>query len=139
MIPIYSIISFVSYWDFYHAIYWETLRDCYEAFAIASFFTLLCNYIEPTLHEQKEYFRKLTPRNWVLPISWFQRCTGGPEKGPFRKPRSGLTFFNACAPLLILGIPCEAEPKLTNVSCFRLSGLESSNTASFESFLPLSP
>ena len=102
MIPIYSIISFVSYWDYFHAIYWETLRDCYEAFAIASFFTLLCNYIEPTLHDQKDYFRKLTPRDWVLPISWFAKCTGGPTKGPFRTPRNGLTFFNVCSILTYL-------------------------------------
>lgn len=94
MIPIYAIISFVSFYDYWHAIYWQVLRDCYEAFAIASFFTLLCHYIEPTLHDQKDYFRKLKPRNWVLPISWMQKCTGGSEKGPFRRPRSGLTVFN---------------------------------------------
>lgn len=101
MIPIYAIISFISYWDYWHAIYWQVLRDCYEAFAIASFFTLLCHYIEPTLHDQKDYFRKLKPRNWVLPISWMQKCTGGPEKGPFRRPRSGLTLFNVGFRLLL--------------------------------------
>src|SRR5579871_552206 len=106
MIPIYSTISFVSYWDYSHALYWATLRDCYEAFAIASFFTLLCNYIEPNLHDQKQYFRGLTPRDWVLPISWLAKCTGGPKKGPFRTPSSGLTFFNVC---FHLDVPGEAQ------------------------------
>jgi len=94
MIPIYATVSFLSYLYYRHAIYFEVLRDCYEAFAIASFFTLLCHYLEPTLHEQKNYFRQLRPRNWVLPLNWFQKCTGGTEKGIWRIPRSGLTWFN---------------------------------------------
>jgi hypothetical protein len=94
MIPMYAIISLVSYVFYKHAIYWEVLRDCYEAFAIASFFTLMCHYLEPTLHDQKNFFRKLEPRNWVWPIPWVQKCTGGKSKGPFRIPRSGLTWFN---------------------------------------------
>jgi len=94
MIPMYATISFLSYKFYKHAIYWEVIRDCYEAFAIASFFHLLCHYVEPTLHEQKNFFRTLKPRNWVLPVNWFQPCTGGTERGPLRIPRSGLTWFN---------------------------------------------
>ena len=94
MIPIYATVSFLSYLFYRHAIYFEVLRDCYEAFAIANFFALLCHYLAPTLHEQKDYFRALTPRNWLLPLNWTQKCTGGKEKGPFRVPRSGLTWFN---------------------------------------------
>ncbi|TIA62077.1 DUF300-domain-containing protein [Aureobasidium pullulans] len=37
MIPIYSTVSFLSYLYYKHSIYFEVLRDCYEAFAIASF------------------------------------------------------------------------------------------------------
>ena len=59
MIPIYAIVSFLSYLNYHHAIYYELARDCYEAFAISSFFTLLCHYIAPNLHEQKEYFRNV--------------------------------------------------------------------------------
>lgn len=94
MIPIYSTVSFLSYWFYKHAIYFDVLRDCYEAFAIASFFTLVCNYIAPNLHDQKEYFRKQKVKNWILPISWLQKCTGGSEHGWLRKPSSGLTWFN---------------------------------------------
>ncbi|OCK79133.1 DUF300-domain-containing protein [Lepidopterella palustris CBS 459.81] len=94
MIPIYSTVSFLSYLYYRHAIYFEVLRDCYEAFAIASFFTLLCHYIASNLHDQKDYFRTLKPRSWVWPLSWVQKCTGGPDKGAFRTPQSGLTWFN---------------------------------------------
>ncbi|KAF2400850.1 DUF300-domain-containing protein [Trichodelitschia bisporula] len=94
MIPVYATISFVSYVFYRHAIYWEVLRDCYEAFAIAAFFALMSSYIEPTLHDQKEYFRKIQVDNWVWPVPWMQKCTGGKERGLLRRPRSGLTWFN---------------------------------------------
>ncbi|KAG8525801.1 uncharacterized protein KY384_000561 [Bacidia gigantensis] len=93
MVPVYAFVSFMSYLFYRHAVYYEVIRDCYEAFAIASFFSLLCHYIAPDLHSQKDYFRGATPRNWVLPISWLQRCTGG-QHGFFKIPRSGLTWFN---------------------------------------------
>ncbi|KAK5137860.1 hypothetical protein LTR08_006629 [Meristemomyces frigidus] len=95
MIPVYSIVSFLSYLFYTKAVYFEVLRDCYEAFAIASFFTLLCHYVAPDLHEQKEFFRQLQPiQNWFWGVFGMQKCTGGQNKGPFRKPRSGLTWFN---------------------------------------------
>ena len=96
MIPIYAVVSFLSYLYYIHAIYFEVVRDCYEAFAIASFFTLLCHYVAPDLHAQKDYFRTMQPRNWVWPVSLAQRCTGGTDRGLLRKPRSGLTWFNVC-------------------------------------------
>lgn len=94
MIPVYAVVSFLSYLNYHHAVYFEVIRDCYEAFAIASFFTLLCNYIAPSLHDQKDYFRSLKPKNWLWPMTWLQKCTGGQEKGIFRRPMSGLTWFN---------------------------------------------
>ena len=94
MIPIYSFVSFLSYVFYTKAIYFEVLRNCYEAFALASFFTLLCNYIAPNLHDQKEYFRTIIPKNWFLKFFWVQNLTGGEDKGPLRRPKSGLTWFN---------------------------------------------
>ncbi|KAI7205792.1 DUF300-domain-containing protein [Hortaea werneckii] len=95
MIPVYAVVSFLSYLFYKQAVYFEVLRDCYEAFAIASFFTLLCHYVAPDLHRQKEYFRGLKPiQNWFWGVFGLQYCTGGKEKGPFRVPRSGLTWFN---------------------------------------------
>lgn len=96
MVPIYSIVSFMSYVFYRHAVYYEVIRDCYEAFAIASFFALLCHYIAPDLHSQKDYFRGLQPRGWVWPLDWMKICCGG-ERGIWRTPRSGLTWFNVRA------------------------------------------
>ncbi|TAQ89621.1 hypothetical protein B7494_g2051 [Chlorociboria aeruginascens] len=93
MIPVYAVASFLSVWFYWHSIYFSVISDCYEAFAIASFFALLCHYIAPTLHDQKAYFRGIQPLGWVLPLSWFKNCCGG-ERGPWRTPRSGLTWFN---------------------------------------------
>ena len=93
MVPIYSIVSFLSYLFYRHAVYFEVIRDCYEAFAIASFFALVCSFIAPNLHDQKDYFRMKQPRSWILPVSWFRGCCGNLT----RTPRSGLTEFNVSA------------------------------------------
>lgn len=94
MIPIYSVVSFLSYMFYRKAVYFQVLRDCYEAFAISSFFSLLCYYIAPSLHDQKEFFRTVKPKNWFWGVFFMQKCTGGENKGLLRKPRSGLTWFN---------------------------------------------
>lgn len=90
MVPIYATVSFLSYAFYWHAIYFEVVRDCYEAFAIASFFALLCHYIAPDLHSQKDYFRSIKPKPWVWPLNWFAKCCSN----LWRTPRSGLTWFN---------------------------------------------
>ncbi|KAF2821532.1 DUF300-domain-containing protein [Ophiobolus disseminans] len=82
MIPIYAVISFLSLLFYQASVQLELLRNCYEAYVIASFFTLLCHYIAPTLHEQKDYFRNIQPKRWVFPLK------------RVKTPRSGLTWFN---------------------------------------------
>lgn len=101
MVPIYSVVSFLSYYFYTRAVYFEVIRDCYEAFAIASFFSLLCAYVAPDLHDQKDYFRKLQPKDWVMPIRQLKKCCGG-EVGIWRTPRSGLTWFNVGSSAVIL-------------------------------------
>ncbi|KAK1836371.1 organic solute transporter Ostalpha-domain-containing protein [Podospora conica] len=94
MIPVYATSSWLSIRFYWHAIYFQVLSDCYEAFAISSFFSLMCHYIAPDLHDQKDYFREMSPvQPWVWPLSWFRKCCGG-ERGPWRTPRNGLTWFN---------------------------------------------
>ena len=80
MVPVYAVVSFLSIYFYKHYIYFQVIRDCYDAFAISSFFALLCSYIQPDLHAQKDYFRKLTPVNWLPPINGFQRCCGAGRK-----------------------------------------------------------
>ncbi|KAL1851178.1 hypothetical protein Plec18170_006502 [Paecilomyces lecythidis] len=93
MIPIYSTVAFLSFLYYREAVYFEVLGDCYEAFTISAFFTLLCHYIAPDLHSQKEYFRGIRPKPWLWPMNWLQKVWGG-ENGIWRTPRSGLTWFN---------------------------------------------
>ncbi|KAI1105829.1 DUF300-domain-containing protein [Jackrogersella minutella] len=94
MVPVYATSSFLCIWYYWHAVYFQVISDCYEAFAIASFFALLCHYVAPDLHDQKEFFRHMRPiKPWVWPINWFAKCCGG-DRGPWRTPKSGLTWFN---------------------------------------------
>lgn len=94
MVPIYATSSLLSLRYTWHAIYFQVMSDCYEAFAISSFFALMCHYIAPDLHEQKNYFRAMTPiKPWVWPVNWFRACCCGP-RGPWRTPSNGLTWFN---------------------------------------------
>ncbi|KAI8961640.1 DUF300-domain-containing protein [Daldinia sp. FL1419] len=94
MIPIYATSAFLCIYYYWHAVYFQVISDCYEAFAIASFFALMCHYVAPDLHQQKDFFRNMHPiKAWVWPITWFARCCGG-ERGPWRTPKSGLTWFN---------------------------------------------
>ncbi|KAJ4389913.1 hypothetical protein N0V93_007385 [Gnomoniopsis smithogilvyi] len=94
MVPIYAASNFLQLVFYHHAVYYEVISDCYEAFAISSFFSLMCQYMAPTLHEQKHFFRQLSPiKPWVAPVNWFAKCCGG-DRGPWRTPKSGLTWFN---------------------------------------------
>lgn len=93
MVPIYALVSFLSIVFYTHSVYYEVIRDCYEAFAIASFFSLMCAYLAEDLHNQKQYFRGIKPKPWIWPMKYFQKCAGG-ENGWLRTPRSGLTWFN---------------------------------------------
>lgn len=94
MIPIYSASNLLQLWYYHHSVYYAVISDCYEAFAISAFFQLMCQYMAPNLHEQKQFFRQLKPiQPWVLPVSWFKFLCGG-DRGPWRTPKSGLTWFN---------------------------------------------
>ncbi|KIW24270.1 uncharacterized protein PV07_09997 [Cladophialophora immunda] len=94
MIPVYSVSNLLPVVYYRKNIYFLLIGNAYAAFGLASFFNLLSSYIAPNLHQQKGYFRHVTPRKWNWPVSWLQKCTGGAEKGLLRTPSSGLTWFN---------------------------------------------
>lgn len=95
MVPVYCVASWCSFKYTWWETYFTAIADAYEAIAIASFFSLLTFYVGPNLHDQKEYFRTLTNiKMWIPPVRRWAKRTGGPEKGPFRTPKSGLTWFN---------------------------------------------
>ncbi|KAJ5743026.1 hypothetical protein N7533_010128 [Penicillium manginii] len=94
MVPIYSLVAWLSILFYHDAVYFEVIGNCYEAFCIAAFFGLMCHYIAPDLHSQKDYFRGIQPKTWLWPLNHFQKwvCCGGERL--WRNPRSGLTWFN---------------------------------------------
>lgn len=95
MVPIYSVVAWISILFYHDSVYFEVIGNCYEAFCIAAFFSLMCAYIAPDLHSQKDYFRGIQPKTWLWPLNWFQKwaCCGS-SRGIWRDPRSGLTWFN---------------------------------------------
>lgn len=99
IVPVYSVVAWLSMLFYNESVYFEVIGNCYEAFCIAAFFSLICHYIAPDLHNQKDYFRGIAPKAWLWPLTWFQRwkCCGA-NRGGWRNPRSGLTWFNVRDP-----------------------------------------
>ncbi|KAF9917809.1 hypothetical protein BX616_011226 [Lobosporangium transversale] len=78
MIPIYSFISFLSYRFYKQAIYYETIRDCYEAFVIHSFFMLLLTYLGEDTEVRKSRINAGPERmKLVFPLNcWYYNPQG---------------------------------------------------------------
>ncbi|ORY02715.1 DUF300-domain-containing protein [Basidiobolus meristosporus CBS 931.73] len=68
MVPIYAVISWLSYRFYQESIYFEVIRDCYEAFVLASFFILLLQYLGDTGDLQREAIQKRPQNKLVFPL-----------------------------------------------------------------------
>ncbi|KAJ2888318.1 hypothetical protein IWW38_004964, partial [Coemansia aciculifera] len=71
MIPIYSIISFLSYRFYREAPYYTAVRNCYEAFVIASFYMLMLQYIGDSTADQKQAMLEKRGLKWTFPLNCF--------------------------------------------------------------------
>lgn len=71
MIPIYAIISFLSYRFYKGALYFETIRDCYEAFVMYSFFVLLLTYLGDDNETQRSKITGPERRKLLYPLNCF--------------------------------------------------------------------
>ncbi|KAJ1728469.1 hypothetical protein LPJ61_004015, partial [Coemansia biformis] len=71
MIPVYSIISFLSYRFYREAPYYTAVRNCYEAFVIAAFYMLLLQYIGDSSAEQKQSMLAKQDLKWTFPFNCF--------------------------------------------------------------------
>ncbi|BGP32346.1 hypothetical protein JCM10296v2_004127 [Rhodotorula toruloides] len=98
---IYAVCSFLSYFFYRQALYFQLVRDCYEALVIASFFFLLLSYLSnppsspdtpvpkpyATKRERearlRESVRDLHLKKWMWPLGrWKWRpAGGGPGEG----------------------------------------------------------
>ncbi|KAJ8294214.1 Transmembrane protein 184 [Rhodotorula toruloides] len=98
---IYAVCSFLSYFFYRQALYFQLVRDCYEALVIASTFFLLLSYLSnpppsPETPIPKPYatkrerdarlrasVRDLHLKNWMWPLGWWKwrPAGGGPGEG----------------------------------------------------------
>ncbi|KAK0523770.1 hypothetical protein OC842_006031 [Tilletia horrida] len=72
MVPIYSLVSFASYLFYEEALYYQVIRDCYEAVTITSFFLLLLQYVGDTPEEQHLVFREVKLKKWFWPLGFWK-------------------------------------------------------------------
>ncbi|TPX34656.1 hypothetical protein SmJEL517_g02724 [Synchytrium microbalum] len=68
MVPIYSIISWISFRYYYHSTYYNLIRDVYEAFVIYSFFELVLLYLGDDFDSQKLYLKNKEKRKFIIPL-----------------------------------------------------------------------
>jgi len=68
MVPIYAVDSFLSFRFYWLDIYFDVARDCYEAFVIYTFYSLLIEYVGGYQHG-KEIFSQKPSFKLVIPLS----------------------------------------------------------------------
>lgn len=70
MLPVYSIISLMSYIYYPQAMIYNTISTAYEAFALCSFFLLLRTYLDPDVRGLKHDLKSRTITYWAWPLSY---------------------------------------------------------------------
>ena len=72
MVPIYAIESWLALRYKDNAQYWETMRECYEAYAIWSFFKLMEEYL--SVAKVVRFSLVLFSRRRCMPLCWVYVC-----------------------------------------------------------------
>lgn len=67
MVPIYAIDSWLSFRFYWLSVYFDLIRDCYEAIVIYEFYTLLVEYTGG-YERTKNAFEKRAPFKLVIPL-----------------------------------------------------------------------
>jgi len=80
MVPIYSIDSWLGFRFYWLSVYFDFFRDCYEAFVIYTFYTLLVEYCGG-YERTKAWFEGQPPFKLVIP---FCCITVAPKRGLLR-------------------------------------------------------
>ncbi|KAI8911341.1 organic solute transporter Ostalpha-domain-containing protein [Powellomyces hirtus] len=68
MVPVYGVCSWIGYAFRGVAVYFDVLRDCYEAVVIHEFFQLLLAYIGEDISAQAEAFAEKPPMRLLFPL-----------------------------------------------------------------------
>lgn len=61
------------------ALYFQLLRDCYEAVVIASFFSLLLYYLGDNEQEHAIVFKNVQFKKWIWPLGRWRYKPSGPR------------------------------------------------------------
>ncbi|KAH6619963.1 organic solute transporter Ostalpha-domain-containing protein [Boeremia exigua] len=73
MVPIYSICCTLSVAFYKQNVYLGAIYEFYESLVIASFFLLLCRYLDPDLDKVRNKFAILTPQPWLQPVRFTRK------------------------------------------------------------------
>ncbi|KAI9005684.1 organic solute transporter Ostalpha-domain-containing protein [Hyaloraphidium curvatum] len=72
MVPIYSILSCISYRYVWYSVYLDVLRDAYEGFVLYSFYHLLLHYLGLTPEAQSARLSHISRRSLPAPLCCVQ-------------------------------------------------------------------
>ncbi|CAG9460183.1 unnamed protein product [Pedinophyceae sp. YPF-701] len=79
MVPIYSVDAWFALRYKDASVYLGTIRECYEAFVIYSFYMYLMNYLQDTLGDIEGHFTAKGPIDHVWPLNGVLRPWSGRE------------------------------------------------------------
>jgi hypothetical protein len=68
MVPIYSIISCVSFRYVWYSVYFDVIRDAYEGFVLYSFYTLLLHFLGLDPDAQSARLKHISKRRLPMPL-----------------------------------------------------------------------
>ncbi|TPX43741.1 hypothetical protein SeMB42_g04610 [Synchytrium endobioticum] len=77
MVPIYALCSTLSFRFYKNSIYFDIVRDGYEAFVIYSFFHLLMDYLGPDFESRHARLMKKSTRTCLFPFICFKYSPRG--------------------------------------------------------------
>ena len=101
MVPVYALESWISLCFHQAAPYLDATRDCYEAFVVYTFFTLLVNYLggERVILQRPDY---QTPVSHIWPLSLFYPKMNLGRSSTFLWIKRGILQFVVLKPVLAI-------------------------------------
>jgi hypothetical protein len=95
MVPVYSISAILGIKFYSNDLYISGVHQFYESLLLASFFSLLWNYLHADISVLRGAFAMIKPKPWLHPVRAGIRCASGNFKHPGSND-DGLLWFNAC-------------------------------------------
>ncbi|KAI9343559.1 organic solute transporter Ostalpha-domain-containing protein [Obelidium mucronatum] len=84
-VPVYALVSWLAFRYYWRAVYIFTVRDCYEAFVIYSFYALILQFLGPTVHVQNMALQTKKPMPYPIWGALFKNLIYNPASPTFLK------------------------------------------------------